>query len=64
MYAEIKTLVDRQVLAIDHLWMLGVPVDELVDAAPGNGHGRPAVDDRTTGDCRCPDACGRDHPNE
>lgn len=66
MNAEIKALVERRVLAPGHLWMIGVPLDEVVGpepvAGPADDHGQ--VDDRAAGECRCPDHCGRDHPNE
>lgn len=64
MNARLKALVDRQIVAPDHLWMIGVPLDEVLDPRPNADHPRSTVDDPLTAECRCPDACGRDHPNE
>ncbi len=64
MNARMKVLVDRQIVAPGHLWMIGVPLDEIAEPAP-NGEGpRPTIDDPITAECRCPEACGHDHPNE
>jgi hypothetical protein len=64
MNARLRSLVERRVLAPGHLWMIGVPLEEIAEAPAGERDPRPAVDDRAAGECRCPDACGRDHPNE
>lgn len=64
MNAELRTLVERRIVAPGHLWMIGVPLDEVADTLATTPDRRPSADDETAGECCCPDACGRDHPNE
>lgn len=64
MHTELRTLIERRVVAPGHLWMIGVPLDEIADPPAGAAEWRTAVDDPVAGECCCPDACGRDHPNE
>ncbi len=65
MNARIKSLIDRQIVAPSRLWMIGVPLDEVVtpSAATAEVDGRGTADPGSE-ECGCPDSCGRDHPNE
>ncbi len=64
MNARLRTLVERRIVAPGHLWMIGVPIDEIADSLAAQPEPRPVIQDRAADECRCPDACGRDHPNE
>lgn len=66
MNARIKSLIDRQIVAPSRLWMIGVPLDEVVSpsAVTAEAEGRGGIADPAREECRCPESCGRDHPNE
>jgi hypothetical protein len=61
MGTEARTLADHQIVAPGHLRGLGVTTAQ--GAGPGDD-GPSRVEDRSAGECRCPDVCDRDHPNE